>query len=178
MDDATATKLLNTFRYDTTTGKIFWENPHFPSMKGSRADVLHIRDGYTRIHFEGKHYQAHRVAWLFHYKKWPTLALDHINGNKTDNRIENLRETTTRDNNCNQECHRQGKIPGIYESKWGYKAKFRKDGKRIDSSYFPKIEQAIQAYIRLRKREGVPVLPGDIFMQAVEQYRKEHPLTL
>lgn len=58
--------------------------------------------GYLRTHFNGKRYKNHRIAWLMHYGTWPLQQLDHINGDKQDNRIENLRECSTAENCINQ----------------------------------------------------------------------------
>ena len=46
-------------------------------------------------------YYGHRLAWLLHYGTWPEGVIDHINRDKTDNRISNLRDTTTQVNNLN-----------------------------------------------------------------------------
>lgn len=173
--DSIHAKLLSAYHYDPITGHFHWKNKTKGARYDLRADIFHNSSGYLRLHFEGKHYQAHRVAWLFTYNEWPKELLDHINGDKTDNRIENLREADIRGNLHNCSCHRDGKIPGIYKSKFGYKAKFRSNGKRVDSSYFDDIDGAIKAYIRLRAREGIPVQPDDLFSQAVERYRKNIP---
>jgi len=45
---------------------------------------------------------AHRVAWAIHYGEWPSGQIDHINGERTDNRIENLREVTSQENARNR----------------------------------------------------------------------------
>lgn len=44
---------------------------------------------------------AHRLAWLLHYGSWPSRHIDHINGDRADNRIANLRECDDAENQQN-----------------------------------------------------------------------------
>ena len=78
------------------------------------------------FHINGKHkiLRYHHVVWVWHKGYWPT-QLDHINGDKADNRIENLREVTMSENNFNKE-HRwrpnaKTGLPGVYYSNRGFK---------------------------------------------------------
>ena len=57
--------------------------------------------GYRHGRFFGKRYYEHKLVWLYHYGYWPK-ELDHINGVRDDNRIENLREVTRQQNMFNR----------------------------------------------------------------------------
>ena len=57
--------------------------------------------GYWKVFVDGKWILSHRLAWAFTYGKWPALEIDHINGDPSDNRIENLREATRSQNVMN-----------------------------------------------------------------------------
>ena len=58
--------------------------------------------GYLRTQVAGKPVLCHRLAWLMHYGSWPQGEIDHINGDRQDNRISNLRVCTHQQNNHNQ----------------------------------------------------------------------------
>lgn len=51
------------------------------------------KDGYIIIKVKGKQFKAHRIIWFLNYGSFPKSELDHINRKRTDNRIENLRES-------------------------------------------------------------------------------------
>lgn len=61
------------------------------------------KDGYLIIKVKGKQFKAHRIAWLLAKGDFPKTELDHINRNKLDNRIENLRESNRKEQNNNKE---------------------------------------------------------------------------
>lgn len=60
-----------------------------------------VFEGYRRLFVGGRYHRAHRLAWLYVYGRWPDHPLDHINGDRGDNRIENLREASVLVNNEN-----------------------------------------------------------------------------
>lgn len=86
-----------TFIYDQITGVIMWRvKPR--SFKEIRPAGHNDGRGYIKISLNRERVYAHRLAWFLHYGRWPISALDHINGNPSDNRIANLRECTPSQN--------------------------------------------------------------------------------
>ena len=67
------------------------------------SNGFYDKDGYLKVKVKKKALLVHRVVWLLNHGDFPRLEIDHINRNKTDNRIENLREATRWENNINKE---------------------------------------------------------------------------
>ena len=67
---------------------------------GSRAGHSHVL-GYRTVNLLGHHYKEHRLAWFYAHGAWPEQQLDHINGDRSDNRLANLRECTQSQNSQN-----------------------------------------------------------------------------
>lgn len=100
-------KLLHElFDYDGLTGE--WTNKtnrNSRARKGQPTGYLDKITGYVRIKINGYGYRAHRLAWTYIYGDYPKgeqLLIDHINGNPSDNRIENLRISSHSENQRNQ----------------------------------------------------------------------------
>ena len=80
-------KIKQLFEY--RSGELFWKVKKRRIVAGQKAGSLR-KDGYFQVEIEGKKYLLHRLIFLYHNDYFPD-CIDHINGNKSDNRIENLR---------------------------------------------------------------------------------------
>lgn len=76
---------------------------------------------YRAIRIDGRRFLEHRLVWLWHFGDWPEHEIDHINGNKLDNRVENLRNVTRQENAKNLPV-RNAKhgVPGVrpFGARW------------------------------------------------------------
>lgn len=93
------------FSYDPQTGIVSWKTP-FRRREGFQAGSV-SKKGYRRIFFKGRMYRNHRIAWLLTHGEWPQGQLDHVNGIKDDNRIDNLRIATDSQNQFNRKLSRR-----------------------------------------------------------------------
>lgn len=123
---------------------------------GDIAGCLNDR-GYIAIKVDSKLYKAHRLAWLYITGNWPENYIDHINGVKNDNRIGNLRDVTSSENNQNQRKSCANNKSGLLGVSWykamnKWNAQIELDGKRTHLGYFTDKHEAHNAYLT-KKRE-------------------------
>ena len=106
--------------------------------------------GYCHVNFNGRMVLYHVIVWILSTgKDIPQgMQIDHINGNKIDNRIENLRLVTTRRNQQNQKKHRAGQLVGCYfhKSKGKYQAQIKIGGKIIYLGCYKTEQEGHEAY--------------------------------
>lgn len=107
----TQKELKERLQYNENTGIFTWLKKTKKIKIGAIAGGLNVH-GYIIIQINGKPYSAHRLAWLYIHGEWPKNQIDHINGIKNDNRIENLRDIIHRENQQNTHKHRNGKLVG------------------------------------------------------------------
>lgn len=111
-----AARMRELLHYEPATGVFTWKVARRHLVKvGDVAGSLTDR-GYRSIGIDGKQYRAHRLAWLMVHGVWPEMELDHINGNRDDNRIANLRDVSTGQNARNRTRCRVGTSSGLLGS--------------------------------------------------------------
>lgn len=144
-----AEELRRTFNYDPDTGAFFRivTCPAQRHRAGREAGTTNKR-GRKTITINSRVYFAHRLAWLYVHGRWPSPAIDHINCNPSDNRIENLREATASQNLANRVLAR---VPlsgarGVYRRGRSFSCRLSIDGKQKHIGSFSSIEAAEDAY--------------------------------
>lgn len=157
----THAELLELLDYDLETGKFYWRRDKKGSgaKVGKQAGNVHKLYGYRRIKLNGVAYRAHRLAWLYVYGTWPEQEIDHINGDRDDNRIINLRDvdhTTNCQNKNGPTRHNKSGFLGVsYQetrtSPKKYQAKIRRGDKTHHIGYFLTPEEAHEAYTQRRQ---------------------------
>lgn len=99
----TQARLKELLHYDPETGIFTWlVTRGGGASSGRKAGAINRRTGYFRIGLDGKDYLSHRLAWLYSYGSWPTDQLDHIDRDRSNNRISNLRPSNGAGNSNNR----------------------------------------------------------------------------
>jgi hypothetical protein len=137
--------------YEPDTGLLRWKprgQPQWDATYAGKEALTGRVDGYKRGKLLEVSVRAHRVVWAWVYGYWP-LNIDHINGDRTDNRLANLREVTVRQNAQNMKRYENNKsgYTGVIWMKraerWRATIKILGRNKHLGS--FRNIEDAIAA---------------------------------
>ena len=144
--DLTADTLRSLLHYDADTGVFTWIKPR-PGVSRKRAAGSGSR--YLNVAVNGVRYLGHRLAWLYVHGEWPADEIDHINGDKLDNRLVNLRLASRSQNLANKPKRSDCKAPlkGIRQVGGRWVARLGLKGKTIYLGRFDTAEQAHAAYL-------------------------------
>lgn len=141
------------FYCDAKKGKLFNKIRRNNYVKQD-AEVGYLTNyGYLVTRINRKIYQVHRLIWRLYYGKWPNFHIDHINRNKTDNRISNLRDVTNRQNHQNKKCHRMGHLVGTSyrERDNKFRSHIKVNYKQLFLGQFESKLEAHEQYLRALK---------------------------
>lgn len=143
--------------FDYNGEHLTWKNPPLARFKaGDRAGTLH-KNGYVQVCFCGKLYLAHRIIWEMIKGEIPHgMQIDHIDQNKKNNKIENLRLVTHGQNLKNKTLMSNNKsgVCGVswIKSKSKFQAKVRSEGVDYHVGYFSELDEAKVAIDEFRLR--------------------------
>lgn len=138
--------------YDPETGVLTWKinisNRKIGDVAGYSYTLKRQGESYKRyikIGIKDKKYLAHRIIWLYVNGSFPENEIDHIDGDGTNNKIENLREVEHKENSKNRRKP-SNNISGMVGIAYVYnkwRVTIRVNGKRIHLGYFKDIQDAI-----------------------------------
>ena len=149
IDDLSRSKLSEVLEYNPVTGQFVWRSDG--TYAGTKVK------GYIAIRVGLRRYYAHRLAWLYVKGVWPVSQIDHINRNKSDNRIANLRQATASQNQGNRTapCNNKSGIRGVRfdkaRDKWY--ADIRKNGRTQFLGRYDTAEEATAVYSRAAQEQ-------------------------
>jgi hypothetical protein len=151
----TLTKDLLHELFEYKNGDLYWKVKRSTNVKpGDKAGTINS-GGYIHTHINNKPYKNHRLIFMMFYGYMPPM-IDHIDGNKSNNKIENLRGATHLQNMWNQKVSKKSTsgIKGVYwhkiKQKW--QASCGKDSKLVHLGYFDKKEDAEKMVKEFREK--------------------------
>lgn len=148
-EDITREELMAILDYNPDTGIFRWKiHRNVNAIKGREAGSVR-RDGYIQVCVNYKKLLAHRLAWFMTYNIWPKYQIDHVNGNRSDNRLCNLREATPSQNSQNvivKHCSSTQLLGVSFDRRRNkYRVRMWHEGKRLWLGYYSTAEEAYEA---------------------------------
>lgn len=152
----TVEEVREMFSYDPADGVLRWRLDRSPKARaGAPVGCIH-RSGYLVTLIRRKNYQVHRLIWAFVYGCWPPEHVDHVNGVRSDNRLQNIRACSPSENGRNKgrQVNNTTGFKGVsFCSREGrYQTTCRVNGRKKWIGYFDTPEEASIAYEAFAKR--------------------------
>lgn len=149
--DLTAQHLREIFHYDPATGILTTTAKLYKRAVGTQVGFAHNK-GYVTLRLYGERYLAHRLIWLMVTGSWPKHGIDHINGIKSDNRFENLRDVPQTTNMQNLKKSVGKSASGLLGVAWAsrskkWQAQISANGRHYHLGYHQTKEEAHAAYL-------------------------------
>jgi hypothetical protein len=140
--------------FDYVDGNLVWKIARQKVAAGSIAGYVNP-NGYKYITLDKKRYKAHRLVFVYHYGYMPK-ELDHIDRNKINNKIENLREVSHSDN-CKNIGVKKNNISGVknvsfHKSRNKYNVRLKINAKTTSFGYYEDLELAELVAIEARNK--------------------------
>ncbi len=146
-------ELIQVLEYDTDTGIFTWKENRKGGweLKDNVAGSVNS-NGYTQIRLGPKLYLAHRLAWFYAFQEWPEDIIDHIDKNRSNNSLDNLRDVS-QSVNLHNAVQRPSKSGFRNARKVGnrWQSEIKVKGKSIHLGMFDSPEEASQAAETYRK---------------------------
>ena len=144
--------------YNPLTGIFTWKVDKASTVRKGDVAKGFNKTGYQRIRINQTKYMLHRLAWLYVYGKLPDGYIDHINGNPSDNRIENLRDVAHIENAHNLPIfsnNTSGRIGVGFKKDIGkWRARICVNGKSVWLGNFSNFEDACAARDDAERKYG------------------------
>jgi hypothetical protein len=153
MAELTAEKLRALLDYDPNTGEFRWtKDRKGGARKGSVAGYLDDM-GYVRIGIDNERHRGHQLAWLHAHGVWPIHDIDHIDGERANNQLANLRDVPRRVNLENQRTAKRGRsgLLGVTARDGRFVAQIRVRGVHRYLGRYDTAEEAHAAYLRAKR---------------------------
>jgi|LauGreDrversion4_2_1035121.scaffolds.fasta_scaffold576328_2 hypothetical protein len=150
---------MERFNYDSSAGRLVYKIPpcqNQPQRVGQFAGGKHSEGGWI-VSFKNSCYLHCRLVWMFVYGVDPEkMEIDHINGDRSDDRIDNLRLATRQQQQWNVAATASNtsgyKGVGYYKRTGKWRAYIRKDNINKSLGYFNTKEDAYAAYVEASKQ--------------------------
>lgn len=152
----THSRVIELLDYSKDTGVFIWKVSKGRVKAGSIAGSKK-RSGHLDISIDGKRVAAHRLAWFYEYEEFPKQLIDHINGDKCDNRISNLRDVSSLVNQQNERKGRKHSMHGYLGATWckdkkKWAAQIRVNNKKVRIGLYPTPQEAHNAYLNAKRK--------------------------
>ena len=149
-----ASDLQERYAYDPESGLLIRKVRTKLNAVGTAAGTTRT-DGYVCLYLRGSWIMAHQAAWVLHYGRFPTGEIDHINGDRSDNRLVNLRDVPPTYNKQNirrplARSHLQ--VLGVGKHGNKFRARIVVANKLVHLGLFATPELAHQAYIEAKRK--------------------------